>query len=128
MRIAVALVICLALASCATSTKAPPTTFLIYFPPNSALLLPNAARVLNELAADANRRNAMVEVSGPTAKRGKHRKPSLAEQRTVVVEHALIAAGVAEERVQLVKPPLVTRTRDPAGEPVQVRLVIKPTV
>ena len=46
MRIALALVLCMALASCATSSKPPPTTVLVYFPANSAILLPNAARAL----------------------------------------------------------------------------------
>ena len=129
MRIAAALVLCVAVAACATTPKAPPpNVFLIFFPPNSANLLPNAARVLNGVAANANRQGAMVEVSGPPPTRARHRRPSIAEQRTVAVEHALVAAGVPEERLHRVPTVVARRKPDPAGEPVQVRLAIKPTV
>ncbi|HEY1961812.1 MAG TPA: OmpA family protein, partial [Rhizomicrobium sp.] len=124
---AMALALCVAVAACATTPKNPPTTYLVFFPPHSALLVPNAARTLNKVAADANGHAAVVEVSGPTAKRTSRRKPTLAEQRTVAVEHALVAAGVPEERMRRV-PAKPSRKQDPAEEPVQVRLAIKPTV
>ena len=129
MRIAVALVLCVALASCASSNKAPsPSAYLVFFPSNSANLLPNAARILNGVAADANRQGAVVEVSGPLAKRTKHRKATIAEQRTVAVEHALEAAGVPPARLHRVPAVAATGKANPGGEPVKVRLVIKPTV
>jgi hypothetical protein len=126
MRIASALVFCVALAACATTNKPPAGTVLVFFPANSAILLPNAARALNGVAADANRERAVVEVSGPSAKRFLPQKPGLQEQRTITVEHALVAAGVAEEQVHRVKPAPSPKKRDPAGEPVEIRLVVKP--
>jgi hypothetical protein len=128
MRIALTLGLCVALASCATLTpkRPPPNSVLVFFPPNSAVLLPNAARVLNGVAADANRQGAVVEVSGPVGKHPPRPKPSLEEQRAVAVEHALVAAGVAEERIRRVKGGPPPKKKDPAGTPVEIHLVPKP--
>jgi hypothetical protein len=116
-----------ALVACATPSRPPANTVLVFFPPNSAVLLPNAARVLNGVAADANRQGALVDVSGPTAKRSARQKPTLEEQRAVAVEHALVAAGVAEQRVHRVNPARPSKTKhDPAGTPVEIHLIAKP--
>lgn len=127
MRTAWALVLCLGIACCTTSNKPPPpnTALVVFFPPNSALLLPKAARLINSIAADANRQGAIVEVSGPAAKSKSRKKPSLEEQRTIAVEHALIAAGVEEKRVHRVKAAATSRkTGDPTGTPVEIHLVV----
>jgi hypothetical protein len=126
MRMALALVVCIGIACCTTSNKPPPDTALVvFFPPNSALLLPKAARLINRVAADANRQGAIVEVSGPAAKPKSRRKPSLEEQRTIAVEHALIAAGVEEKRVHRVNAAAPSKkTGDPAGMPVEIHLIV----
>jgi OmpA family/Beta-ketoacyl synthase, C-terminal domain len=126
MRVALALALCLAIACCTTSNKPPPNTALVvFFPPNSALLLPKAARIINRIAADANRQGAIVEVSGPAAKPKSRRKPSLEEQRTIAVEHALVAAGVEEKRVHRVNAAATSKkTGDPAGMPVEIHLIV----
>jgi|SRR5689334_11828524 len=126
MRIALALMLCVTLASCVTPGEKPQTVYLVFFSPKSAVLLPVAARVLNGVAADANRQHAVVEVSGPAAARSSHQKPSLAEERTTAVEHALIAAGVAEEHIHRAAPTAAAKKRDRAGESVEIRLVAKP--
>ncbi|HEX3654141.1 MAG TPA: hypothetical protein VHU18_15075 [Rhizomicrobium sp.] len=117
----IAVLFCLPLAACVTrapriSAPPPPAGNVVVFPNLSLTITPAAAAVINRIASEANAQpDKIVEVVAPPTKPSPGYDPGLAGSRIVVVEHALIAAGVPEKR--LARRTLVVRSEaaDPSG-------------
>jgi outer membrane protein OmpA-like peptidoglycan-associated protein len=90
------LAISFALAACAT-TKAPPSTYVVFFPPNSAELPAEAKPALDQAAAAVKKtRPAHVAIAAGVARAG---ALPLAEPRYLAVRKALADRGVSERLI-----------------------------
>lgn len=105
MRTIVVAFACLALTACGTlfgTTPAPPPpqAFVVFFPGSSLDIPPDAQAIVRSAASQArNDPGQVVEVAGPSTKIAPHYNPGLAEPRIAAVERALIANGVAKDRI-----------------------------
>ena len=132
MRFVAALLLCGALAACATTAHAPPPTppdyYLIIFQGKATAILPKAAATINRVAASANAHpDRVVRVAGPSTKSAPHYSPHLAAERMREVEHALEAAGV--DKARIVHTHMTGASIKPDGtgaQQVEIRLVPKP--
>ena len=133
MRIVAALLLCGALAACATLQRkpppAPPNSYLIIFQGKATVILPKAAAIINSVAANANAHpDKFVQVAGPSTKNAPHYNPKLAAERMREVEHALEAAGIDKDRIVPAFVPAANLKPDGTGsQRVEIRLLDKPS-
>lgn len=132
MRFVAGLLLCGVLAACATvqhkPPPAPPDFYLIVFQGKATVILPKAAAIINNVAANANAHpDQLVQVAGPSTKNMPHYNPKLATERMREVEHALEAAGIDKKRI--VRERLLGADIKPDGtgsQQVEIRLVPNP--
>ena len=128
MRWFAALTIGLLLAACTTAPQNPPAAYVVFFQNNSTAIPVAGSSIIASAAADARMHaDKMVAVAGPSTKIAPGYDPGLAEPRISAVEHALIAAGVAQTR--LVRTSLTTgdiKAGATGDQRVEIRLVDKP--
>jgi hypothetical protein len=132
MRFVAALLLCGALAACAAVQRkpppAPPDLYLIVFQGKATVILPKAAAIINNVAANANGHpDKLVQLTGPSTKTAPHYTPKLAVERMREVEHALEAAGIEKERILRVFARASSLKADGTGsQQIEIRLVDKP--
>ncbi len=121
MRYWIAILLCLSLAACAATrpkigAPASPAADVVVFPKLSTKITPAAAAVINRIASEANSQpDKIVEMVAPPSKRAPGYDPGLAAPRAVIVEHALIAAGVPAKRIARRTLTATPEGADPSG-------------
>ena len=121
MRYCIAALLCLSLAACATTrpkiaAPAAPAADVVVFPKLSTKITPAAAAVINRIASEANSQpDKMVEMVAPPSKPAPGYDPGLTAPRTIILEHALIAAGVPAKRIARRTLTATPEGADPSG-------------
>lgn len=128
-RIATVLVL-FALAGCGSLgwLSGSPPVYAIFFDGKGVLLTPDGKSIVDHAADDARRHaGALVQISGPSTKAAPGYDPAIAETRIHVVEQALIADGIAPQR--LFRAPSTTaelKAGATGKQRVEIRLVDRP--
>ncbi|MGH6870777.1 MAG: hypothetical protein ACREHE_04645 [Rhizomicrobium sp.] len=132
MRKLVVAIVALSLSGCGTFSflSHPPRVFVVFFPDKSVTLTADAAKIVDDAAAAAKADGArQVQLTGPSTKIAPGYDPALAEPRIKLVENALVADGVAAERIVIASETTdgVNVKSDPSGaQRVEMRLIDKP--
>lgn len=128
MRLTIALLLCLGVAACGTFTKpSEPAAYVVFFMGNDITLNPQTQTIVDQAASDAKTNaTADVEVTGPSTKIAPGYDPKFAQPRIDAVIRALIADGVAENRIVRTSPTLKIKTDASGAERVEIRVVSKP--
>ena len=133
MRKILVLALAAALSGCATMTAlfhSPPPVYVVFFPDRSTDLPKAGQKIADDAAAAAKLDGAKtVQLTGPSTKIAPGYDPSLAEPRIHAVELALIADGVAQNRLVRASETTdgVNVKSDPSGaQRVEIRLVERP--
>lgn len=112
MRLLLLLTICATLAGCATQ-QAAPSTFVVFFTPNSSTLTPEAVPALDRAAAAIKQTHpAQVAIAAGVARSG---ALPLAEPRYQAVRKALVDRGVSEGMIARSSLPVEGASIDPTG-------------
>ena len=101
MRAIFASILCLGLVACAAmKPAAPPPAYLVFFEGHSVTLSDSARAIVAKAANEAEGgAGAMVQIAGPSTKVAPGYDPRYAQPRIDAVTKALIADGVAENRI-----------------------------
>lgn len=132
MRKLIALALFFGLTGCGTFDfmSGAPTVYVVFFSDHSTVLTGDANKIVANAAADAKLHNArIVQLSGPSTKIAPGYDPSLAEPRIHGVELALIADGIAQNRLMRASETTdgVNVKSDPSGaQRVEIRVVDRP--
>ena len=133
MRKLIVLALLFGLGGCGTFDfmSAAPPVFVAFFPDRSTVLTDDGGKIVANAAAYAKLHNAqIVQLTGPSTKVAPGYDPSLAEPRIHAVELALIADGVAQNRLVRASETTdgVNVKSDPSGaQRVEIRVVDRPT-
>jgi hypothetical protein len=132
MRKLVLLTLFLGLCGCGTfhfGSDAPPV-YVVFFPDRSVTLTDDGNKIVATVAAEAKLHDAkIVQLTGPSTKIAPGYDPSLAEPRIHAIELALIADGVAQNRLARASETTdgMNVTHDPSGaQRVEIRIVDRP--
>jgi hypothetical protein len=135
MRYCIAALLCLSLAACATTRpkiSGPPqgSGDVVVFPKLSTKITPAAAAVINRIASEANSQpDKIIEVIAPPSRQAPGYDAGLVAPRIVIVEHALIAAGVPAKRIARRTLAATPEGADPSGsQRFDLRLVLNRTL
>ncbi len=103
----------LLVAGCTTSSDRAPSSFLVFFPANSAELTKEAAGALDQAAAAIKSSRPASVIIGAGSGNGNNVK--LAEPRLAAVQHGLEARGIPASLVARASLPLTEAKTDEVG-------------
>ncbi len=132
MRKLIVLALLFGLAGCGTFdfNSGAPTVYVVFFSDHSTVLTGDANKIVANAAAYAKLHHAqIVQITGPSTKVAPGYDPSLAEPRIHAVELALIADGVAQNRLVRASETTdgVNVKSDPSGaQRVEIRVMDHP--
>jgi hypothetical protein len=132
MRKILALSLALSLSGCGTFTflSGPPAVFVVFFPDHGTQLTADGQKIVGDVATAAKMHGGeTIQLTGPSTKVAAGYDPSFAEPRIATVEAALIADGIARDRLVRASETTdgINVKSDPSGaQRVEIRLLDKP--